>query len=613
MAVAPGGEVYIGTRSGLYRADPQGRHVVRVAIPQRAADAATWSLAFDGDVLWIGGTDGLWAATAGLSGAMGVLHHETAERLGNQRVTAILRGIGKTLWVGTATGLVSIDIASYHLERMPTDDADPTAFLEGYVAALLMDRQQRLWVATSDAGIQILEGLHPDKRARFRRLRMRDGLPHDDVDQLLEDARGKIWASTDNGLVMIDPVTYSIRTLGVPQGVTILQYWTNSGARTAAGELLFGGQGGLTVVRPALVTASHYRPPIVVTEAHFGGSALVASSLNGLNSPKRVDIPSDDRSLMVEFSALDYTAPEDNRYDYRLRGFDKDWLTTQPTRRLAAYTNLPPGDYMLQLRGSGPEAPWTPETLNLPIRVLPAWYETAVFKLLAGMLALLSVAALMQLRTALLRRRQTELVKLVADRTAELLQRSVELRESQRRLEQIAYFDPLTGIANRRLFDSELAHLTAHALRGSVRFALLLIDLDHFKRINDTLGHDAGDALLIEVGRRLGATFRQSDRTFRIGGDEFAVLLPETKEPAEIEAACRRIVENLRKPFVYLDQILEPSTTVGAACWSATMAGSDALYKSADLALYEAKAAGRGTWHIAHPAHISECAPEMSR
>jgi diguanylate cyclase (GGDEF)-like protein len=141
----------------------------------------------------------------------------------------------------------------------------------------------------------------------------------------------------------------------------------------------------------------------------------------------------------------------------------------------------------------------------------------------------------------------------------------------------------------------------------------LLIDLDHFKRINDTLGHDAGDALLIEVGRRLGATFRQSDRTFRIGGDEFAVLLPETKEPAEIEAACRRIVENLRKPFVYLDQILEPSTTVGAACWSATMAGSDALYKSADLALYEAKAAGRGTWHIAHPAHISECAPEMSR
>jgi diguanylate cyclase (GGDEF)-like protein len=167
-------------------------------------------------------------------------------------------------------------------------------------------------------------------------------------------------------------------------------------------------------------------------------------------------------------------------------------------------------------------------------------------------------------------------------------------------LEKIAYLDPLTGIANRRMFDSELTRLTAQALRGGAKYTLLLIDLDYFKRINDTLGHDAGDALLVEVGHRLGATLRLSDRIFRIGGDEFAVLLPETYAPSDIEAACRRIVENLRQPFDYLDQTLEPSSTVGAACWSATMAGSDAIYKYADLALYHAKAAGRGTWHVSH-------------
>jgi len=606
MAMAADGEVYIGTRTGLYKSDSKGRHVTRVAIPQRAADAATWSLCFDGQVLWIGGVDGLWATTATLAGPMALLRHETAERLGNQRVTAILRGRGDTLWVGTATDLIRVNVASGEVERLPTDTADPTAFLAGYVAALLIDGQQRLWVATSEVGIQILEGRHPDGRARFHRLRRRDGLPHDDVDQLLSDLQGNIWASTDNGLVVIDPATYSMRTLGAPQGLTILQYWTNSGARTAAGELLFGGQGGLTVVRPSLVSTSYYRPPVVVTEVHAGGSAVVSSSLNGLNSPKRLDIPSDDRSLMVEFAALDYTAPEENHYGYRLRGFDKDWIITQPTRRLASYTNLPPGDYTLQLRGSGPQAPSSPEMLNLPIRVLPAWYETAGFKLLAGTLALLAVAGVMQIRTALLRHRQKELEKLVADRTAELLQRSVELRESQQQLEQIAYLDPLTGIANRRLFDSELARLTAHALRGSANFTLLLVDLDHFKQINDTLGHDAGDALLIEVGRRLVATLRLSDRIFRIGGDEFAVLLPETYDPADIEAACSRIVENLRRPFAYLDQTLKPSTTVGAACWSATMAGFDALYKSADLALYEAKAAGRGTWCISQLGRVPQ-------
>jgi diguanylate cyclase (GGDEF)-like protein len=228
------------------------------------------------------------------------------------------------------------------------------------------------------------------------------------------------------------------------------------------------------------------------------------------------------------------------------------------------------------------------------------------------MLALLAIATLMHVRTALLRHRQKELEKLVAERTAELLQRSVELRESKRQLEQIAYLDPLTGIGNRRLFDAELAHLTALALRGSANFTLLLIDLDHFKQINDSFGHDAGDALLIEVGQRLGAMLRQSDRRFRIGGDEFAVLLPSTNEPADVEAACRRIVEELAQPFEFLDQTLEPSTTVGAACWHATMAGSDALYKSADLALYKAKHAGRGTWHVSSHVRISESAPALS-
>ncbi len=611
MATAPDGEVYIGTRFGLYRADPQGRHLARVEIPQRAPDAATWSLAFDGGVLWIGGRDGLWAATKALTGPMRVVRHETAERLGNQRVTAILRGSGRTLWVGTATNLFRLDIASDDLLRLPTDNADPTAYREGYVAALLLDQQQRLWVATPEVGIQILEGRDADGRARFHQLGMPEGLPHSDVDQLLEDAHGNIWASTDNGLVMINPSTFSMRTFGEPQGVAILQYWTNSGARTTAGELLFGGQGGLTVVRPELATPSQYRPPIVITEAHAGGSAVVSSSLNGLILPRRLDIPSADRSLMVEFSALDYTAPEENHYEYRLRGFDKEWVTTQPTRRLATYTNLPPGDYTLQLRGSGPQAPWTPKTFNLPIRVLAAWYETVGFKLLAGMLVLLAIAAMMQLRTALLRHRQRELEKVVANRTAELLQRSVELRESQRQLEKIAYVDPLTGIANRRQFDSELVHLTALALRGRASFTLLLIDLDHFKRINDSFGHDAGDAFLIEVGRRLGATLRQSDRIFRIGGDEFAVMLPETRESSDIEAACRRITDDMRPPFVYLHQTLETSTTVGAACWSAAMTGSDALYKSADLALYEAKAAGRGTWKIAPDGPLSKATPAL--
>ncbi len=633
MVTAPDGDVYIGTRKGLYRADPSGKRVERVEIAQRAVDLTVWSLYLDGEVLWLGGTDGLWALNLAVPGAPPVLRHEAAERLGNQRVSALLRGAGDTLWVGTAVGMYRLDIASDELQRLPTNAGDPTALLPGYVSSLLLDARGRLWVASIGSGIQVLVGRDPDGRSRFRRLGMREGLPHNGIDKLLPDAQGRIWASTDNGLAVIDPATFAVRVLGAPQGVPILEYWANSGARTAAGEVLFGGEGGLTVVRPQSTAGLHYPAPVVITELHAGGKLVPASGFNGATAP-RLDIGAADRSLMVEFAALDFAAPEDNHYSYRLEGFDKEWVASQATRRLATYTNLPPGKYTLQLRGSDHEAPWTTATRELHIRVLPAWYQTAWFRSAAAVLAVLGLLGLLQLRTTYLRARQRELQDLVTQRTVELKQRgveleqrraeleqrsaeleqssaaleqrSVELRESQQQLERIAYLDPLTGIANRRLFDTELAHLTALAMRGSGNFTLLLIDLDRFKHINDSLGHDAGDALLIEITRRLDMVLRQSDRKFRLGGDEFAVLLAETGEAAGAEAACQRIVEALARPFALGDHTLSPGASIGAARWSTAAAGPDALYKCADLALYEAKRAGRNTWRWHLPAARAE-------
>ena len=345
----------------------------------------------------------------------------------------------------------------------------------------------------------------------------------------------------------------------------------------------------MTVVRPTQVLPTSDRPPVVVTEAHVGSHSLVSSSFNGARSTARLDIPARDRGLMVEFAALDFTAPALNRYSYRLLGFDTEWIPTEPGRRLATYTNLPPGEYTLQLRGSGHEAPWTSSMLELPIKVLPAWYQTAWARIGAAFIALAAVAATVQMRTAYLRRRQRELHGLVSLRTE-------ELDNSKRALEQLAYFDPLTGLANRRRFAEDLRQAMTLALGGTGSTTLLLIDLDRFKHINDTLGHDAGDALLAEVGRRLVAAVRQSDRVARLGGDEFAVLLTEVTDNYDVEAACRRIVISLAQPFDHNEQTLQASASVGAARCPEHAADPDALYKCADLALYDAKRAGRNNW-----------------
>jgi ligand-binding sensor domain-containing protein len=195
MAAVPNGDVYIGTRQGLYRADSQGRKVARIDVPNRAPDAAVWSLCFDENILWMGGLDGLWALDISPSGAPTVRRHETAERMGNARTTAILRGADNTLWVGTSAGLNRVDVNSDAVEQVPTDTANPTALLAGYVSDLLIDAKGRLWVASVGSGIQILESSTGKGLYRFRRLGTREGLPHSGVDKLLMDGHGKLWAT----------------------------------------------------------------------------------------------------------------------------------------------------------------------------------------------------------------------------------------------------------------------------------------------------------------------------------------------------------------------------------------------------------------------------------
>jgi diguanylate cyclase (GGDEF)-like protein len=125
---------------------------------------------------------------------------------------------------------------------------------------------------------------------------------------------------------------------------------------------------------------------------------------------------------------------------------------------------------------------------------------------------------------------------------------------------------------------------------------LLLIDLDHFKLVNDSLGHDAGDALLVEAARRLLSAARSSDCVARLGGDEFAILLGGEHSAAEIDRFCERIVASLALPVAFKGAQMRTSASVGVAISPQHGKTQDDLYKSADTALYAAKRSGRDTW-----------------
>lgn len=173
---------------------------------------------------------------------------------------------------------------------------------------------------------------------------------------------------------------------------------------------------------------------------------------------------------------------------------------------------------------------------------------------------------------------------------------------AEQRLFDLAHLDSLTGLPNRLLLQDRLRHALAQAKRHQTRLALLFVDLDRFKNVNDTLGHSAGDELLKQVAQRLSACLRESDTVGRLGGDEFAILLPDIASEKDAETVARKIVGTLGAPFQVANQELFCGASVGIALHPEDAAEPELLMQYADTAMYQAKEAGRNTWRFHTPA-----------
>jgi diguanylate cyclase (GGDEF)-like protein/PAS domain S-box-containing protein len=177
-----------------------------------------------------------------------------------------------------------------------------------------------------------------------------------------------------------------------------------------------------------------------------------------------------------------------------------------------------------------------------------------------------------------------------------------ERKALEEQLRHQAFHDVLTGLANRSLFRDRLGHALARAARGALPTAVLYLDLDDFKAINDRLGHAEGDRLLVAVGDRLRAATRAGDTVARLGGDEFAIIIEET-DPDEAAQAADRILEALVPPFDLADRQVVARASIGIAIRTADGGDADELLRRADIAMYAAKARG-GECHVTYEAEL---------
>jgi len=173
-----------------------------------------------------------------------------------------------------------------------------------------------------------------------------------------------------------------------------------------------------------------------------------------------------------------------------------------------------------------------------------------------------------------------------------------ERKASEERVRHLAHHDALTGLPNRFSLQERLAQALGFAARNRKMLALMMIDLDNFKTINDTLGHQTGDRLLIEVAQRLLQAVRASDIVARLGGDEFVVVLPDIDVPADAAHVAEKILETVERPCAVDGQELRTSPSIGICLYPTDAASSDDLMKNADVAMYHAKAQGRANYQF---------------
>lgn len=187
------------------------------------------------------------------------------------------------------------------------------------------------------------------------------------------------------------------------------------------------------------------------------------------------------------------------------------------------------------------------------------------------------------------------------DRVLAFCQDITNRKQAEAEIQQMAYHDSLTGLPNRKLFSDRMGVALAQARRDQKGVAVIMLDLDNFKDVNDTLGHDVGDRLLIAAAERLSAALRKSDTVARFGGDEFVLVLPDLKGEEDVTHVARKIVEAFRKPFLIDTHQLIVTTSIGIAVYPQDGTTEVILLKNADIAMYQVKQRGRDRYQLFSP------------
>jgi diguanylate cyclase (GGDEF)-like protein len=587
--------IWVGTRKGLNRFK-DGRSRSYTTRDGLAGDAIFATHVDRNGTLWAGGRGGLSQYKDGRFIAFG-----TKEGLSGLMVTSIIEDATGGLWIGTNAGLSRIKGGRI---ESPVPKSNHLSY--DYVLSLHEDPKDGLWIGTNGHGLSRL------KNGRVTDYTTAEGLFDDKIVQILDAGDGNLWMSTLKGIFYVKKQQLDDLADGKIRSINSVAFGTEDGMKskecnggfepaglmTREGRLVFPTMKGISIIDPKRLKVE-IPAPLTLIESVTVDSKPVPVDAPAVSPPGRGD-------LEFQFTAPVFVSPQKVRFQYRLEGYDRDWVDAS-NRRVARYTNIPAGTYLFRVRARNDEGRWNDVGSSFNLVLRPHFYRTYWFYTLCALTGLALVVTLLQAWVKHLKVRQQQLVSLVDQRTRELQAEILVRKQTEEDLRQArdeayqardelhfqANHDEMTGFLNRRAIIELLNLEIERANRSQSAVGVLMLDVDHFKRINDTHGHPIGDVVLREVTRRISHVIRSYDSAGRYGGEEFLVVLPGCDKSESLRSAERIRSEIADCPVFVSNVAIAVTVSIGTSVSPCGFANATKVLAAADAALYLAKNGGR--------------------
>ena len=530
-------------------------------------------------------SNNLWLGTA--SGLMKKSPDGTVEQFTKQSglpasfIMALTQDKNGTIWIGTGDGIASYNKGKIQTYRL-NDRFDAEYAFGFYIES------NSLWMAT-DRGL-----IHLDLVTnKMNAITKENGLPVDKIFQIVVDSSDTFWLTSNRGIIslnrseinkVMNDSTYVINHKLFAEGVGLLSSQANGGSTPAAtlhkddSVWIATAKGVSHINHERLQRTAETKIPVVIEQL------TVDEKSYPIESP--VLLPEGASRISIQYAGLGYLMAEHIEYQTQLVGFDKEWQNKK-NQHITEYTNLEPGNYTFQMRARYPNGQWQEDIAEIRFIIQPFYWQTTVFKVFVLLILCCTLYSIYRYRIMTIERIQIKLKNLVSQQTIEL-KKQTELFEYQ------ANHDQLTGLFNRRAFDNWCNEDFIKAKVSSQPLTLAILDIDHFKSVNDQYSHIVGDQVIQRMAillQKLTKECSYQAKLARWGGEEFTLLISSDKAKAyDFCELVRATVKN--HDFSDIAQTLKITVSIGLTD-NSDLTEYDKMISHADQALYFAKRHGR--------------------